>query len=153
MDNRGIAPSDECAGGMTIDDLVSDTAALIVHLGDGPARVVGTSLGSRVVQELALVRPDLVSQAVMMAAHGRPDPVQSRLSAGERALYDDAGIELPSMYYEAISVAESVATDAQPSPSGAGMARFVRILRIWHQRRRAGRRGRGPCPQVLTSCR
>lgn len=102
VDNRGIPPSDECASGMTIDDLVGDTAALIEHLGDGPARVVGTSLGSRIVQELALARPDLVSQAVMMAAHGRPDPVQSLLSAGERALCD-AGIELPSMYHAAIT--------------------------------------------------
>ena len=102
VDNRGILPSDECASGMTIDDLVGDTAALIEHLGDGPARVVGTSVGARIVQELALARPDLVSQAVMMAAHGRPDPVQSTLSAGQRALYD-AGIELPSMYYAAIT--------------------------------------------------
>jgi pimeloyl-ACP methyl ester carboxylesterase len=102
MDNRGIPPSDECAGGMTIDDLVGDTAALIQYLGGGPARVVGTSLGSRIVQELALARPELVSQAVMMAAHGRPDTVQSRLSAGERALYD-AGIELPSAYYAAVT--------------------------------------------------
>jgi pimeloyl-ACP methyl ester carboxylesterase len=102
MDNRGIPPSDECAGGMTIDDLVGDTAALIQHLGDGPARVVGTSLGSRIVQELALARPELVLQAVMMAAHGRPDTVQSRLSAGERALHD-AGIELPSTYYAAVT--------------------------------------------------
>jgi pimeloyl-ACP methyl ester carboxylesterase len=102
VDNRGIPPSDECASGMTIDDLVGDTAALIEHLGGAPARVVGTSLGSRVVQELALARPELVSQAVMMAAHGRPDPVQSMLSVGERALHD-AGIELPSMYYAAIT--------------------------------------------------
>src|SRR5437764_14344044 len=60
MDNRGIPPSDVCADGMTIDDLVGDTASLIQHLGDGPVRVVGTSLGSRIVQELALMRPDLV---------------------------------------------------------------------------------------------
>jgi pimeloyl-ACP methyl ester carboxylesterase len=102
VDNRGIPPSDECASGMTIEDLVGDTAALIEYLGGGPARVVGTSLGSRVVQELALARPDLVSQAVMMTAHGRPHLVQSMLSAGERALHD-AGIELPSMYYAAIT--------------------------------------------------
>lgn len=102
IDNRGIPPSDVCANGMTIEDLVSDAAALIEHLGDGPARVVGTSLGSRIVQELALTRPDLVSQAVMMAAHGRPESVQSMLSAGQRALHD-AGIELPSTYYAAIT--------------------------------------------------
>lgn len=102
VDNRGIPPSDECADGMTIDDLVGDIAALIEYLGNGPAKVGGTSLGSRVVQELALARPDLVSQAVLMAAHGRTDPVQSTLSAGERALHD-AGIELPPQYYAAIT--------------------------------------------------
>ena len=102
VDNRGIAPSDECASGMTIDDLVGDTAALIEHLDGAPARVVGTSLGSRIVQELVLTRPDLVSQAVMMAAHGRTDPVQSKLSAGERALHD-ARIELPGTYHAAIT--------------------------------------------------
>jgi pimeloyl-ACP methyl ester carboxylesterase len=102
VDNRGIPPSDECAGGMTIDDLVGDIAALIEHLGGEPARVVGTSLGARVVQELALERPDLLSHVVMMAAHGRPDPVGSAFSAGERALHD-AGIELPATYYAAIT--------------------------------------------------
>lgn len=101
VDNRGIPPSDECVNGMTIDDLVGDTAALIEYLSNRPARVVGMSLGARVVQELALARPDLVSQIVMMAAHGRSGLVQSSFSAGERALYD-AGIELPSRYYAAI---------------------------------------------------
>jgi pimeloyl-ACP methyl ester carboxylesterase len=54
------------------------------------------------VQELALERPDLLSHVVMMAAHGRPDPVGSAFSAGERALHD-AGIELPATYYAAIT--------------------------------------------------
>lgn len=53
VDNRSIPPSDECTGGMTIEDLVGDAAALIEHLGGRPARVVGTSLGSRIPQELA----------------------------------------------------------------------------------------------------
>lgn len=102
VDNRGIPPSDECANGITINDLVSDTAALIEHLSQGPARVIGASLGARIVQELALARPDLVSQAVMIAAHGRTTPVMAKLSAGERALYD-AGIELPPIYYAAVT--------------------------------------------------
>ncbi|MBV8993831.1 MAG: alpha/beta fold hydrolase [Pseudonocardiales bacterium] len=116
IDNRGIPPSDVCVGGMTIDDLVGDTAALIQHLGDGPARVVGTSLGARIVQELALARPELVLQAVMMAAHGRPDPVQSRLSAGERALHD-AGIELPSTYYAAVTALLNLSPRTLNDPS------------------------------------
>lgn len=117
LDNRGIGPSDECADGMTIDDLVGDIAALIEHLGGGPARVVGTSLGSRVVQELALGRPDLLSQAVMMAAHGRSHPVQSMLSAGERALHD-AGIELPPTYYAAITALHNLSPRTLNDPAG-----------------------------------
>ncbi|WP_433715840.1 alpha/beta fold hydrolase [Nocardia sp. CA-084685] len=84
MDNRGIAPSDECATGMSFDNLVGDTAALIEHLGAGPAHVVGTSLGARVVQELALARPDLVGKAVMVATAGRPHPLSRTLNLGEQ---------------------------------------------------------------------
>lgn len=106
-DNRGIPPSDECADGMTMEDLVADVAALVDLLGGGPARVVGTSLGARIVQELALARPNLVSQAVMLAAHGRPDPVQRRFSIGERALHD-AGIELPLQYHAAVTAQQNL---------------------------------------------
>lgn len=100
-DNRGIPPTDECAGGMVIEDLVGDVAALIEHLG-GRAAVVGTSMGARVAQELALARPDLVSRAVMLATAGRNDPVQSALSQGERTLHDK-GITLPGRYHAAVS--------------------------------------------------
>lgn len=85
---------------MTINDLVGDVARLIEQFG-GPAHVVGTSLGARVVQELALSRPDLVRRAVAMAAHGRLDEVSRRLTAGERELFD-AGIELPAGFKAAV---------------------------------------------------
>lgn len=101
FDNRGIPPTDECASGMVLDDLVGDTAALIGSLG-GRAHVVGTSMGARVVQELALARPELVSKAVMLATSGRNDPMQLALSRGERALHDK-GITLPGRYYAAVN--------------------------------------------------
>ncbi|MDQ4118898.1 MAG: alpha/beta hydrolase [Actinomycetota bacterium] len=102
IDNRGIPPSEPGPGPLTIEDMVADTAALLEHLGGGPARVVGTSLGARVVSELLLARPDLVSQAVLMAAHARLDPVQQALSAGERALHD-LDVELPGRYRAAVT--------------------------------------------------
>ncbi|WP_367137054.1 alpha/beta fold hydrolase [Saccharothrix sp. HUAS TT1] len=101
IDNRGIPPTDECASGMVIGDLVGDTAALIERLG-GRAHVVGTSMGARVAQELALARPDLVAKAVMLATAGRNDPVQTALSRGERALHDQ-GITLPGPYHAAVT--------------------------------------------------
>lgn len=101
FDNRGIAPSEESAAGMRIEDLVADTAALIEHLGGGPAHVVGTSLGARVTQELALTRPELVSKVIMLATTGRPHPVTGMLNLGERALHDK-GITLPPEYAAAV---------------------------------------------------
>ncbi|MEV6072415.1 alpha/beta hydrolase [Nocardia sp. NPDC052001] len=114
-DNRGIAPSDESAAGIRMEDMVGDIAALIEHLGGGPAHIVGTSMGSRVVAELALARPDLIGSAVMMAATGRPDPVAQLLNRGEQALIDK-GIQLPPEYAAAIkamlNLSERTLTDA-----------------------------------------
>ncbi len=102
FDNRGIAPTSECADGFTLDDMVADTAGLIEHLASGPAIVVGTSLGARITQELALARPELVTAAVMLATYGRTTPLQAAISAGERALYDNK-ITLPKEYEAAIT--------------------------------------------------
>ncbi|GAA1480988.1 alpha/beta fold hydrolase [Gordonia sinesedis] len=102
FDNRGIAPSSECPEGFALSDMVADTAALIEHVGGGPAFVVGTSLGARITQELALARPDLVAGGVMVATYGRSTPVQEAISAGERALYDNK-ITLPPEYEAAIT--------------------------------------------------
>ncbi|UYP19512.1 alpha/beta hydrolase [Rhodococcus sp. Z13] len=101
FDNRGIAPSGESVDGMTIDDLVADTAGLIELLG-GPAHVVGTSMGARVAQELALARPELVRKAVFLAGHARMDRFQQVLTEGERQLYD-SGVELPAKYQAAVT--------------------------------------------------
>jgi len=87
---------------MTIDDMVGDVAALVEHLGGGPARVVGTSLGAHVAQELALARPDLVRQLVAMAAHARLDPVQKMLTRGEELLHDEK-VQLPAPFRAAVN--------------------------------------------------
>lgn len=101
FDNRGIAPSYESAAAITMSDLVADTAALIEHLGGAPAHMVGTSMGARVVAELALARPDLIGKAVLLAATGRPDPVAAALNRGEQALIDES-VSLPSQYAAAV---------------------------------------------------
>ncbi|MFC4948786.1 alpha/beta fold hydrolase [Pseudonocardia sp. GCM10023141] len=106
LDNRGVAPSDECGSGFTMADMVGDVAALIELLG-APARLVGTSLGARIVAETALARPDLAVQAVMLAAHGRPDPLQERLTAGRRELHD-RGIELPPGFAAAVAAQQNL---------------------------------------------
>ncbi|MRH87637.1 alpha/beta fold hydrolase [Nocardia sp. SYP-A9097] len=118
LDNRGIAPSDACASGIRMEDLVGDVAALIEHLGGAPAHVVGTSMGSRVVAELALARPELVARAVMMAATGRPDPVAQMLNRGEQALIDK-GVELPAEYAAAIKALLNLSPRTLTDPAKA----------------------------------
>ncbi len=117
FDNRGIRPSSECADGFTIDDMVADTAAVISHLG-GPAHVIGTSLGARVVQELALAHPSLVRSAVLMATAGRPEPVQQAWSRALADLYDK-GAEVPSAFYAAASVVRNLSPATLANPAVA----------------------------------
>jgi pimeloyl-ACP methyl ester carboxylesterase len=107
LDNRGVGASDECAAGFTIDDMVGDVAALVEHLAAGPAAVIGTSLGARIVVELALARPDLVTRVVALAAHARLDPVQRAFTAGEIALADEK-IVLPLDYYASVAAMQNL---------------------------------------------
>ncbi|SDW43300.1 Pimeloyl-ACP methyl ester carboxylesterase [Amycolatopsis xylanica] len=97
FDNRGTGRSSECGDGFKIDDLVADTAGLIEYLDLGPSRVVGTSLGAQVVQELALARPELVTQAVLLATRGRIDLLRKASRAAERELRA-SGLALPARY-------------------------------------------------------
>jgi pimeloyl-ACP methyl ester carboxylesterase len=96
----GAAAGREPDPPITIERLVEDLARLIEHLG-GPARVIGTSLGARVTQELALARPDLVERAVAMAGHARLDTVRRTLTLGEIGLFE-AEVELPTAYQAAV---------------------------------------------------
>lgn len=118
FDNRGIAPSHEGTEGITIDQLVADTAGLIELLDEGPALVVGTSMGARVAQELTLARPDLVRKAVFLAGHGRLDQFQKTLSLGEHDL-DASGVRLPAKYEAALTAVMNLSPATMANPHTA----------------------------------
>lgn len=101
MDNRGIPPSDDGTDGFTIEDLVSDVAALIDFLDAVPCRVIGTSMGSYIAQEVALAHPELLHSVVLMAACGKSSLVQRELAEGEAKLIEQ-GIELPPGFLAAV---------------------------------------------------
>lgn len=85
-DNRGVGRSGPAAPGLTVRDLVADTVAIIERVAGGPCRLIGTSMGAYVVQEVLVARPELVSQAVLMAGRARPDAVSLALAAADRAM-------------------------------------------------------------------
>ncbi|MFF9785283.1 Pimeloyl-ACP methyl ester carboxylesterase [Streptomyces sp. SceaMP-e96] len=97
FDNRGIPPTDVCATGFTIEDLVGDVLGLMEKLRLGPVRVVGTSMGAYAAQELALHHPQMVRQAVFMASRARSDALRRYLAHAERDLYE-SGAALPPRY-------------------------------------------------------
>lgn len=102
FNNRGTPPSDECPEGFTIDDMVGDVVALADHLGCARVSLIGTSLGARIVTEVTLARPALVSCAIALAAHARLEPVQQAMTRGEIALADQV-TPPPADYRAAVS--------------------------------------------------
>ncbi|MEW2067863.1 alpha/beta hydrolase [Streptomyces sp. NPDC007346] len=96
-DNRGLAPNVLPPGGITLETMAADVAALIDHLSLAPCRVVGFSMGSAIVGELLLARPELVSQAVLMAGRARPDTFGSALNEARRELHDSKA-DLPAAH-------------------------------------------------------
>src|ERR1700742_1618236 len=96
FDNRGIGATGS-AEGFTTQTMVADTAALIESLGAAPARIVGVSMGAFIAQELMVVRPELVSAAVLMATRGRLDRARQFFNDAEAELYD-TGTQLPPNY-------------------------------------------------------
>ncbi|GIH25290.1 hydrolase [Acrocarpospora phusangensis] len=88
FDNRGLPENGPNPGDFGIDDMVSDTIALIEQLGWAPCRAVGLSLGSMILQEVALARPDLLSHCVLLATRGRTDAFRAALIAAETDLLD-----------------------------------------------------------------
>ncbi|MFJ6079766.1 alpha/beta fold hydrolase [Streptomyces sp. NPDC092369] len=105
LDNRGIAPSDAPDGDYSFADLVADTRGVIEELELGPCRVVGTSMGAMIAQELALDQPHLVRSAVLIAGRARSDVLRRAQSAADRALRD-SGVRLPPRYTAAKTVIE-----------------------------------------------
>lgn len=104
FDNRGVGAtaSDD---GFTAATMVADTAELIERLDAAPVRLVTASMGSYIAQELMLARPELVSQAALMATRGRHDRAREFFRTAERD-FADAGLELPPRYEAKIRLLE-----------------------------------------------
>ncbi|WP_075298300.1 MULTISPECIES: alpha/beta fold hydrolase [unclassified Pseudonocardia] len=87
FDNRGLGGSDRGAGPIDVATLAEDASGLLEALGIPRAHVLGWSLGSAVVQELALAHPEQVASAVMYATWGRCDGFQRSVLSALRLPY------------------------------------------------------------------
>jgi pimeloyl-ACP methyl ester carboxylesterase len=105
FDNRGVGATAGTAG-FTTATMVADTAELIERLDAAPVRLVAVSMGSYIAQELMLTRPELVSQAALMATRGRHDRTREFFRTAERDLAN-AGVQLPATYEAKLRLIES----------------------------------------------
>src|SRR5271163_5326386 len=127
FDNRGIGAT-ENAGGFTTQTMVADTAALIESLGAAPARIVAVSMGSYIAQELMVARPDLVSQAVLMATRGRLDRAREFFRTAEDE-FAASGVQLPVSYDAKIRLLESFSPKTLNNDDA--VAEWIGMFKVW----------------------
>ncbi|HVL84854.1 MAG TPA: alpha/beta fold hydrolase [Pseudonocardia sp.] len=87
FDNRGLGGSERGEGPITVASMAEDASALLEALDVPTAHAMGWSLGSAVVQELALAHPQQVASAVLYATWGRCDGFQRSVLAALRLPY------------------------------------------------------------------
>jgi len=66
LDQRGVGETEAPPGPYSMADYAADALALLDHLGLDRVRVVGTSFGGMVAQELAVTRPDRVERLALL---------------------------------------------------------------------------------------
>lgn len=67
MDNRGAGRSDKPPAPYSIEQMADDVASVIESCADGPAVVVGASMGGYIAMTLAVRRPELASALVLVS--------------------------------------------------------------------------------------
>jgi pimeloyl-ACP methyl ester carboxylesterase len=127
FDNRGVGATAN-ADGFTVETMVADTAALIESLGIAPVRIVAVSMGAFIAQELMVVRPDLVSQAVLMATRGRLDRAREFFRTAEDE-FAASGVQLPVSYDAKIRLLESFSPKTLSNDEA--VAEWIGMFTIW----------------------
>jgi pimeloyl-ACP methyl ester carboxylesterase len=108
-------------------DAVRDVAIFIEHLGPEPVRLFGWSQGAAIAQEVALLRPDLVACAALVAGYGRQNSID-RLLQDAWAVLDAGGPELDPVR-EALLLLTSY--PAQSLGDDASADSLIESLRSW----------------------
>ena len=93
FDNRGLGGSERGEGPITVASMAEDASALLEALEVPAAHAMGWSLGSAVVQEMALARPEQVASAVLYSTWGRCDGFQRSVFTALRHPYATGDME------------------------------------------------------------
>lgn len=142
-DHRGVDRSSRDAIVYSIEQMASDTLALMDYLDLHRAAMIGQSTGGAVGQHLAATQPDRISRLVLSSTWTHADPYFTRLFKLRRDSLRSAGIELHTREGSLLvyppewlrdhdrEVAEAEArTVASASPSEIMISRIEALLRF-----------------------
>ncbi|BAY22825.1 alpha/beta hydrolase fold protein [Calothrix sp. NIES-2100] len=73
LDNRGFGRSSAPDSPYTIQQMATDTAALLEHIGIRKVHVAGHSMGGLIAQELALAHPQKVQNLILLSSLAKGD--------------------------------------------------------------------------------
>jgi pimeloyl-ACP methyl ester carboxylesterase len=108
--------------------VVHDVAAFVEYLDTEPVRLFGWSQGAAIAQEVALLRPDLVAGAALIAGYGRQNSVD-RLVQDAWATLHAGGPELDPVRQALLLLtsypAELLGEDASAAPLIAGARAWI----------------------------
>lgn len=98
FDNRGVSPSSSPPAPYSIDDMVSDTLALLDHLAVDRIRIAGYSMGGWVAETMAIRCPERLRGAAFMGSCNVGTSWEKAITTVERDLAR-LGYSLPPLFY------------------------------------------------------
>ncbi|MEO6956605.1 MAG: alpha/beta fold hydrolase [Antricoccus sp.] len=87
FDNRGLGGSERGDGPMSVASMAEDASALLEALEIPKAHMMGWSLGSAIVQEIAIAHPEQVASAVLYGTWAQCDGFQRSVLSALRLPY------------------------------------------------------------------
>jgi len=97
FDNRGVGKFEEQQQAVTIDVMMSDTIALLDHLGVDQAHILGYSLGGIVAQEIAIRCPERLKKLILASTLALDGDTDDSSAGVQKALSLKPGDRLPSV--------------------------------------------------------
>ncbi|BAY65312.1 alpha/beta hydrolase fold protein [Calothrix brevissima NIES-22] len=94
LDNRGFGQSSAPDSPYSIQQMASDTAALLEHIGIEKVYLAGHSMGGHIAQELALAHPEKVESLILLSSLAKGDTLFKNIISTWGELVDKLDLKL-----------------------------------------------------------